>query len=293
MEDLWNEVTEKDFFESCLKNFSSPEQIFYITDSGEYLAYWPKNYSGEKKTLQSRNSLIGSYTEKFTADIFKSLLRTNKLFVIQGAICEQIGLTSKSPADVAICTVNKKILEPDEIKLLIEVKMSIVWNWQYFPQKLSDNLICIGDYMSHQGNPGLLRSDSMLKAIGKSINIRVSGNSASKIPILVLGNTPIANSYYDKVDHLCKSGVIQGFYSLNPTPIIDDNRNIKSTKELGFIRIDSIDELNGLIENLLNKDNEYFSSMINKQELGRIIELANKKPTYEEKVEEFLKLIRK
>ena len=47
--------------------------------------------------------------------------------------------------------------------------MSIVWNWEY---KVGDSEIiilkCIGNYKTHQGNPGLLRSDSMLKAIGKS-----------------------------------------------------------------------------------------------------------------------------
>jgi len=46
----------------------------------------------------------------------------------------------------------------------------------------------------------LLRSDSMLKGIGKSINIRVSSFKAATIPIIVMGNTPITNSYYPKVD---------------------------------------------------------------------------------------------
>ena len=44
----------------------------------------------------------------------------------------------------------------------------------------------------------------MLKAIGKSINIRVSGYDASRIPIIILGNTPITESYISKVDHLYK-----------------------------------------------------------------------------------------
>lgn len=38
-----------------------------------------------------------------------------------------------------------------------------------------NNVEYVGDYKQHKGNPALLRSDSMLKAIGKSINIRVSG----------------------------------------------------------------------------------------------------------------------
>jgi hypothetical protein len=60
--------------------------------------------------------------------------------------------------------------------------MSIVWNWEL----KNNQLICLGDFKTHKGNPGLLRSDSMLKAIGKNINIRVSGIGASRIPIIIL-----------------------------------------------------------------------------------------------------------
>lgn len=70
---------------------------------------------------------------------------------------------------------------------------------------MRDNkLICLGDFRTHKDNPGLLRSDTMLKAIEKSINIRVSGYDASQIPIVILGNTPITESYISKVDHLYK-----------------------------------------------------------------------------------------
>ncbi len=58
----------------------------------------------------------------------------------------------------------------------------------------------------------------MLKAIGKSINIRVSGNESATIPIVILGNSPITESYVKKVDFLKESGVIQNFISLNPIP---------------------------------------------------------------------------
>jgi len=87
--------------------------------------------------------------------------------------------------------------------------MSIVSNYKYLQQ--SDSLQYLGDYKSHKGNPSILRSDSMLKAIGKSINIRVSGISSTKIPIIILGNSPITESYKNKVDFLKTSGVIQGF----------------------------------------------------------------------------------
>jgi hypothetical protein len=49
-------------------------------------------------------------------------------------------------------------------------------------------------------NKDVESSDSMLKTIGKSINIRVSSFKAARIPLIVMGNTPITNSYYPKVD---------------------------------------------------------------------------------------------
>jgi len=73
--------------------------------------------------------------------------------------------------------------------------MSVVWNWELVNIEQDEKLICIGDFKTHRGNPGLLRSDSMLKAIGKSINIRVSGDKASKIPFIILGNSLITDSY--------------------------------------------------------------------------------------------------
>jgi len=93
--------------------------------------------------------------------------------------------------------------------------MSVVSNYKFTPP---NKVEFIGDYKNHKGNPSLLRSDSMLKAIGKSINIRVSGIASTKIPIVVLGNSPITDSYIKKVDFLKTSGVLQGFWSLNPEP---------------------------------------------------------------------------
>jgi hypothetical protein len=192
-----------------------------------------------------------------------------------------------SPADIVISKHNNTNQNPEDILAIIEVKMSIVWNWEF----RSDELICIGDYKTHQGNPGLLCSDSMLKAIGKSINIRVSSFKASKIPIIIMGNTPITNSYYSKVDHLKVAGIIQGFWSVNPKPLDNDGENIKRTKKLGFNRFDSFDELKVSFENLLAEERSFFSSMKGKKELGQIVELANKEQTYEKKAEVFLRLI--
>ena len=286
---LWNKDQEKDFFIKSLE-FATPEQLFYITKNKKYLAYWPKNYNGAKTTLQSRNSLIGSYTEKWTTDLFSKIAKIVGGYAVQGVIAEEIGLSNRSPADVAICKTKSLVQKSENILMIIEVKMSVVWNWEFNPATKS--LVCIGDYKTHQGNPGLLRSDTMLKAIGKSINIRVSDFAASKIPIIILGNTPITKSYYEKVDHLKRNGIIQGFWSMNPKPLDNNGENIKSTPFKGFYRFDGYEELKQNAVNLLQEEREFFSSMQTRRKLGEIIEIANNEATYEAKAQKFLELLR-
>ena len=289
MSTLWNKNQEKDFFIKSLE-FATPEQLFYVTKDKRYLAYWPKNYAGTKTTLQSRNSLIGSYTEKWATDLFSEIAKTIGGYSVQGIISEEIGLTNQSPADVAICKTNNVVQKPQNILMIIEVKMSVVWNWEFISK--NKNLVCIDDYRTHQGNPGLLRSDTMLKAIGKSINIRVSSFSASKIPIIIIGNTPITKSYYEKVDHLKRNGIIQGFLSINPKPLDNNGENIKSTPHKGLYRFDEYEELRQNVLNLLKEEREFFSSMQTQKKLGEIIEIANKENTYEAKAQKFLELLR-
>lgn len=288
MSELWNKEVEKRFFTESVK-FATPEQLFYVTDKNRYLAYWPKGYEGKKSTLQSRNTLIGNFTEKWTTDLIQEVVKDKGLFAVKGAICDEIALTNMSPADVVISK-NKNINQrAEDILAIIEVKMSIVWNWELQNGK---SLSCVGDYKTHQGNPGLLRSDSMLKGIGKSINIRVSNVKATTIPIIVMGNTPIAISYYPKVDHLKIAGIIQGFWSVNPKPLDDNGENIKKTEKQGFNRFDSFEELRDAFNVLLAEERNFFSSMKSKKELGEIIEIANREATYEKKAEVFLKLIK-
>jgi hypothetical protein len=74
MEKLWNKEVEKRFFKEAAK-LAAPEQLFYLTDSKKYLAYWPKGYAGKKSTLQSRNSLIGNFTEKWTTDLIQEIVK--------------------------------------------------------------------------------------------------------------------------------------------------------------------------------------------------------------------------
>ena len=288
MKDLWTKKNEIDFFNDARK-FVSKEQLFYFGEDSRYYAYWPKSYKGKKATLQSRNSLIGNFTEKFCVDLLQNIARSRNYYAIQGGICNEIGLSSQSPGDVVFSRKNnEREQNVEDITAIFEVKMSIVWNWEL----KKNRLICLGDFKSHRGTPGLLRSDSMLKAIGKSINVRVSNSSASRIPIIILGNTPIAQTYISKVDYLFKSGIIQGFWSLNPNPLDNDCDTLKQTPCNGFIRMDSYNELAQNLYELLSKRFEFFSSMKSKTELGKIIEMANKEQDYESKAETFLKLIR-
>jgi len=286
---LWNQEQEKLFFIKSLE-VASPEQLFYITEDHRYVAYWPRKYSDKKTTLQSRNAIIGTYTERWVADLIKEIANELGGFAVNGVISESIGLSNQSPADVAICKTKDKYQNPKDILTIIEVKMSIVWNWEFDP--IENTLTCLGDYRTHQGNPGLLRSDSILKAIGKSINIRVSGFAASKIPIIIIGNTPITKTYYEKVDYLKRNGIIQGFWSINPKPV-DNGENKKTTKFNGFYRFDTYEELEQSALDLLKEEREFFSGMRTRKKLGEFIEIANEEPTYEGKAQKFLDLLRR
>lgn len=291
MKELWNKDQEIKFFNEAMRSFAL-KQLFYISDDRKYYAYWPKSYKGPKTTLQARNSIIGNFTEYWGVDLLKEFAKDKECYIVHKATCDEIGLPKRSPADLAICRVNNTVQRPEDILLIFEVKMSIVWNWELKIDAKQKKLICLGDYRTHQGNPGLLRSDSMLKAIGKSINIRVSSVKASKIPIIVLGNTPITKMYYEKVDHLKTNGIIQGFWSVNSNPLDYGGISIKSTKKSGFHRFDTYEEFIGKLEELFKEKREFFSSTKTRSELGKIIEIANQEDTYEKKAEKFLATIR-
>ena len=283
---LWNNISEIQFFTEALRNFASPEQLFYNLTGG-YFAYVPKGSDAEGQTLQSRNSLIGQFTERWSKTLFEPIAKEIGLFAVNSIVCEELGLTRQSTADLAFCTTDTVLQHPENIKLLFEIKMSVVSNYKFTQP---DKVTYLGDYKQHKGNPSLLRSDSMLKAIGKSINIRVSGLASTKIPIIVLGNSPITDSYQKKVDFLKTSGVIQGFWSLNPIPTNTDF--IRETQKKGFQTIQSVDTLLTLCKELVATDMNYFSSMISKAKLGEIIYISSQETTDVAKAEKFLALIR-
>jgi len=285
--DLWNIETEKKFFTDALTvHFATPEKLFYSIKNGKF-AYIPKDYDTEGQTLQSRNALIGNFTEAWAKNLFEPIARKNQLFAVNGVECPEIGLSRRSEADLAFCTTDSKIQPAHNIKLIFEIKMSIVSNYKYIASNLVE---FVGDYKTHQGNPSLLRSDSMLKAIGKSINIRVSGIKSTEIPIIILGNSPISTNYSHKVDFLKAAGVIQGFWSLNPKPT--ESEFIKESEKMGFQTIEKVNIIEELCKDLLNTKLNYFSSMISQKELGEYIRIANQESTDEAKAEKFLALIR-
>jgi hypothetical protein len=284
--DLWNIDTEKRFFTEALGRFATPEKLFYSLKSGKF-AYIPKDSDAEGQTLQSRNTLIGNFTETWAKKLFEPIAEKFHLFAVNSVECPEIGLQKRSEADLAFCTTDSKIQPAHNIKLIFEIKMSIVSNYRYIAP---NSVEFVGDYKTHQGNPSLLRSDSMLKAIGKSINIRVSGIGSTEIPIIILGNSPISINYSHKVDFLKTAGVIQGFWSLNPNPTESDF--IIESEKLGFQTIKNFNDIEELIKDLLNTKLNYFSSMISQKKLGEYVRIANQEPTDEAKAEKFLSLIR-
>ncbi|MDO4728343.1 MAG: hypothetical protein Q4B43_04975 [Bacteroidota bacterium] len=114
---LWNTNTEIQFFEEALKSFASPEQLFYNL-SGEHYAYVPKNKSANGQTLQSRNSLIGQFTEKWCKTLFEPIAKELGLYAVNSVVCDELGLSRQSSADLAFCTTNETNQSPEKIKLL-------------------------------------------------------------------------------------------------------------------------------------------------------------------------------
>lgn len=317
---LWNKDAERKFFENYItqiehqiKKYKNQKdtnleklrekllkKIFYKDEEqNTYYAFWPKTGNVQKgnTVVQGRNSLIGNYTEEWTknllemvlGDIAKESNYKEPFRVVRNVVCEDLGLSKDSPADIVLTisteakntdrkTKTKAVeLKPEEILVIFEVKMSIVWNWKYSPNGVLD---CIGDFTKHQGNPGLLRSDTVLKAVGKCIMMRVNNPGKRSVPIVVLGNTPITRNYERTVDNLKNLGFIQGFYSLNPKPFdagnekLSDHYLMESSDE-GFITVQNYAVLKDLITKLINtslKDEKiFFSSWKSTDELGKII----------------------
>lgn len=81
MPEFWTKQKEIEFFNKARK-FATPEQLFYLGDNSRYYAYWPKSYKGKKSTLQSRNALIGDFTEKYLVDLLQDFADSRGLYPV-------------------------------------------------------------------------------------------------------------------------------------------------------------------------------------------------------------------
>lgn len=164
--------------------------------------------------------------------------------------------------------------------------MGLVNNYKY---KASNNSFeFVGHYNEHKGTPSLLRSDSMLKAIGKAVNIRMSCNLGREIPIIILGNSPIGKSYITKVDNLCTGGIIQQFISLYPEC---GSQGIQESPKSGFKTYSSYTDVSDYILSVLENRKHFFSAMMSNKELGVILEQAHQEDSFEKMGKKFIDLI--
>lgn len=284
---MWTVNDEVRFFNDAAR--IAPIEKLMVNVQNKYYAFLPKKLNVSVNTPQARNALIGANTEKWCKDLFSRMARQYNLHAVNGVVCNEIGLTPQSAADLAFCTSESTIQSPNNIKLIFEIKMGIVNNYVYNEDDLINKFGWSGDYTSHKGNPSLLRSDSMLKAIGKSINIRVDSSSGKKIPIVIIGNSPITSSYVKKVDCLKKSGVIQKFISLYPNPT--EAEFIRESPEKGFETFGEVKKLEKYIDEVLNSNMNYFSSMMSNKALGELIAKANLEQTDELKGLKFIEML--
>lgn len=252
---MWTKGDEVSFFRWAIPQYGIG-QLFYPLGDGRQVAYIPRNVQAQGTVLQGRNTPIGDYTENWCLERIGPLVNGFGLHLVRKVICQEANLSGNSPADLAICTSPERRQPLNGIKLIFEVKMSIVWNWLF----AQDELQCIGDYNSHRGQPGTLRSDSMLKAIGKAAIVRLSTEAARAIPIVVLSNTPMRESYYPKVDSLVAGGLFQGCWSLNPRPTdVPSSEDVPRSTGGGFLRMENMNQLSENLSQVLSSRGRFVS----------------------------------
>ncbi|GEM_PF-421245 len=225
--------------------------------------------------FNQRNAVVADVTESFAVDIFSQAVSTSpelsgKFFVKRNVVCPQLELRGATAADMAI--LNDDIKGPvsaKNIECIFEIKMSIIWNWAE-----GEHIKPLADYDAHAGRPSIYRTDSILKAIGKAAITR-SCQGSERIPFIVVANTPPPPNYRDKIDGTVKAGLIQKWISLTPNPLIvepkksPDKRNPKQT--IGFLRLDNIAELQGLLTTALTTQWQYIGAMVEAKKIGEMI----------------------
>ncbi len=299
---MWNPEKEREFIKntdavvwatiSCMDCDFRYEALFKKTKPRRCLECGGKLSS---TTPQGRNSPVSIFTEKFASEIFEGALKKagyDDLEVKRNVVCDELDLTSRSAADMAVVKkgVKGRVYEASQIEIVFEVKMSLIWNWE--PKKDGDIQI-EADYDNHKGRGSIYRTDSILKAIGKGAIFR-SHFQSNDIPYIVVGNSPPPKSYLDKIDGSVRAGIVQRFLSLTPEPLVIDKsdpkeRNPKESKGEGFLRIDSKDELKDFIDDLLDDERIFIGSMLKKTKLGKIIKSLDLDKEYSEIGEAFFK----
>ena len=243
--------------------------------------------------INGRNAVVANKTENFALRLMASTIEglrpelEQELFAKRGVICSELGLTGNSGADLAILTQNSDGPVPaSAIKCLFEVKMSFIWNWHN-----RDLTNPVADYDGHQGRPSIFRTDSILKAIGKATITR-SYKGREGIPFIVVGNTPPPTGYRANIDKTVSSGLIQKWISLTPNPLVvkpqeaPGKRNPKGTT--GFLRVDTVEELQKLILTLLTRERRYMSAMVEVDKIGHLIKSLDLNGSPEKIGQEFL-----
>lgn len=243
--------------------------------------------------FNKRNAIVADVTERFALSLFSQAVSASaklsgKFFVKRNVVCPQLELRGATSADMAILNndVNRPV-SANNIECIFEIKMSVIWNWAEGNKSQP-----LADYDAHAGRPSIYRTDSILKAIGKAAITR-SCHGSEKIPFIVVANTPPPPNYRDKVDGTVKAGLIQKWISLTPNPLIvepkrsPDKRNPKQT--MGFLRIDTVAELQELLTTTLTTEWQYIGAMVEAKKIGEIIKSLNLSQAPERVGYEFLR----
>jgi hypothetical protein len=296
---LWSEDIERDILTDTMFATISCKKCGYMEKSVFRGSSDKCPNCGAKQLAVSefnqRNAIVADATERFALQLFQYVVNNSnylkgKFFVKRNVECPQLELRGRTKADLAILDKNLEgAVSPERIKGIFEVKMSIIWNWSD-----RDRGQPLADYDGHAGRPSIYRTDSILKAIGKAAITRACKGS-ERIPFVVVGNTPPPVEYRDKVDGTVRSGLIQRWISLTSAPLVVKKELLRSKRNpketLGFLRIDSTNELEELFFNILTKDWRYMGAMVEPKEIGGIIRGLDLTKTDEEIGEAFLRLM--
>ena len=115
---MWSIQNELDFFNDAIR-LTSIERLMVQVDQS-YYAFSPRSLrNGNANTPQARNGLIGQRTEKWCKDLFSEIARENDLYAINGVVCEEIGLSRSSSADLAFSIYKFAISTTREYQIIV------------------------------------------------------------------------------------------------------------------------------------------------------------------------------